>query len=309
MGDGDDKLAVLAAPQRPLWRLRDGSLQAAAPAKLNLDLYVGPRRDDGYHELDSLAVKVTLLDVLTFGARNDAKIDLRCEGAPCGPPQDNLVFRAARLLAATHGRPVGGGDIHVVKHIPPGAGLGGGSSDAAMTLVAASKLWHIDLPPEQFAILAAQLGSDVPLFLGPRMVRMTGRGEKLHAAAVHAFLAVLHIPPLACPTKDVYAAFDAAATAQTPRQLDPAELAAAPPSRWRDRLVNQLAAPAMGLWPPLRELHGRLSAAARRTVCLTGSGSAMFVLCDDRAEADEVLGAFESLGLPGRNVAVAPNPW
>jgi 4-diphosphocytidyl-2-C-methyl-D-erythritol kinase len=300
---------VLLPPVRPLGKLHGGKLVAAAPAKINLNLLVAPRRADGYHDLDSIVVKVSLCDVLTLRAREDGEIGLTCEGADCGPREENLAYRAAALMRERHERGKLGVEIHLLKRIPPGQGLGGGSSDAATMLAAAGVLWRCGFSHEVFHEMAAKLGSDVPLFLGPAAARMTGRGAKLRPTVVHPFLAVLHMPPLMCPTKAVYAAFDAAGKTEMGVQLDAAELAGQPPSVWRGRLVNQLAEAAMTVCPPLREVHRTLQDAVAQPVCVTGSGSAMFVLCDDYAEAQQVGRAIDDLHLPGTTLTVAPNPW
>ena len=142
---GAGKAEVLAArPRRAV--LADGGLRVAAPAKINLDLLVGPRRPDGYHDIDSLVAKITLYDELAARLREDGPVGLHCEGLDCGPIEENLALRAARLLAERAGRRVGGAEIRLAKAIPPGRGLGGGSSDAAAALVALDELWRLGLP-------------------------------------------------------------------------------------------------------------------------------------------------------------------
>jgi 4-diphosphocytidyl-2-C-methyl-D-erythritol kinase len=230
----------------------------------------------------------------------------------------------------------------LTKSIPPGKGLGGGSADAAAVLRGLNELWALGLPAARLAELAAAIGSDVPLFLGPPVARMTGRGEHLAPAAVHDFLAVLHTPPAVCPTAQVYRRFDELAgqgsglakrggVRGTPREAGqevieagipipatggpfaapPRSLAAMlqdPPSAWRGLLRNDLAPAAFQVSPDLRRTHKALAAALARPVSVTGSGSALFVLCDDPAEAAEVLRRLPA-GLPGRTVCVQPNPW
>ena len=284
--------------------LPDGALRLAAPAKINLNLLVAPRRGDGYHPLDSLVVKITLYDELGLRARDDGRVTFACEGAECGRDEDNLVPRAARLLAA--GRQVGGVDIALTKRIPAGMGLGGGSSDAAATLVGLERLWGLALPCEALCEFALELGSDVPLFLGPPAARMTGRGEQLAPVQVHPFAALLVLPPFGCSTAEVYRAFDAAPG--EPHSQLPAELLREPPSCWRGRLLNQLAPAARRVQPQLAEVLSRLEATLPLPVCVTGSGSAMFALCDDRAEAAAMLSHVPD-DLRELCVTVESNPW
>jgi 4-diphosphocytidyl-2-C-methyl-D-erythritol kinase len=296
-------------PPRPRRTRRDdGSLCLAAPAKLNLDLLVGPRQADGYHPLDSIVAKVTLYDEVVLRPRSDGELRLHVEGADCGPPADNLALRAARGLAQAAGAGCGA-DILLAKLIPPGRGLGGGSSDAAAVLEGLNELWLLHLPAEALTDLAGRLGSDVPLFLGPPAARMTGRGEELRPVEIHPFVAVLHLPEIACPTGEVYRRFDGLAGAR-PAMAERKDLALGrlPPSRWRARLRNDLAPAALDISPPLRRLVQTLRESTGLPVSLTGSGSAAFVLCDDAREAAEVLRRLPA-DLAGRSVLVRPNPW
>jgi 4-diphosphocytidyl-2-C-methyl-D-erythritol kinase len=207
-------------------------------------------------------------------------------------------------------------DIALVKHIPPGKGLGGGSSDAAAVLLALNELWGLCWSVGTLAELAATLGSDVPLFLGPPAARMTGRGEKLSPLAVHSFAAVLHMPLFTCATADVYRAFDSLPDARTgaPRAGRPMarreaiDLAATPPSAWRGRLANDLTAAAEAVSDQLRQTLGLLRRCSAAPVHMTGSGSAMFILADSVAEAQAVARRLPP-DLPGQTVIVLPNPW
>ncbi len=286
----------------------DGGARMWAPAKINLNLLVGPPGADGYHPLDSFVARISLYDRLDLRLRDDGRITLRNEGAECGPPEENLAFRAAEALAA--GEDPGGVEITLHKGIPPGTGLGGGSSDAATVLAGLNGLWELGRTPEQLCDLAAMLGSDVPLFLAPPGARMTGRGEQVRNVPIADFAALLCLPPMHSPTGAVYRRFDELgppAGEPADRQL-PEDLLAEPPSTWRERLVNDLRPAAEALGGELTEFRRALSASAGAPVCLSGSGSAMFVLCDDAAEATE---RFERLppDLAERCCVVESNPW
>jgi len=309
--------------------LSGGGLRLAAPAKLNLTLHVGPIRGDGFHPVRSIVAKVTLYDDVLLRPRFDGRIALRCTGADCGPAEGNLAVRAARLLAEATGAEPGAADIELSKSIPPGAGLGGGSSDAAAVLEGLAELWDIALPPERLAELAGRLGSDVPLFLGPPAASVSGRGERVEAARVHPFTAVVHLPPIVCPTAEVYAAFDRlwqnreggvrhgppgahAGVEKGDRHLrcasEPVPFFGEPPSTWRGELRNDLAAAAFVVSDELRRTHAALAEAAGLPVSVTGSGSGLFILCDDAEEARAVLGRLPA-DLPGRTVLVGLNPF
>lgn len=174
-----------------------------APAKLNLFLHVTGRRADGYHELQSLFVPIALADTLDFELLDDGSI--RRRGDLSGTVENDLCVRAARLLQETSGNRLGV-DIAVEKHIPAGSGMGGGSSDAATTLLALNRLWGLGWSREQLAAVAARLGSDVPFFLGAGPAFVQGTGERL--AALHwpaCWLAVIY-PQVSVSTAEIFAA-------------------------------------------------------------------------------------------------------
>ncbi len=260
----------------------DGAMLWRAPAKINIALHILGLREDGYHELDSVVAKVTLYDELLFRPRQDGEIRLTCSGYDCGGVEDNLVLRAAKLLLENRL----GVDIELIKRIPAGAGLGGGSSDAATTLMALNRLWELNLTDEHLTDLAASLGSDVPLFLSAPAVRMTGRGEIIEPTKVHPFGAILYLPDLYCPTAKVYAAYqkirNPQSTIRNP-QLD--EI----PSRWQDKVFNDLESAAMKVCPTLADISSNLADETHLPVHITGSGSAMFIICDDANEAESAI--------------------
>jgi 4-diphosphocytidyl-2-C-methyl-D-erythritol kinase len=152
-----------------------------APAKINLHLEVLGLRPDGYHELAMLMQSIDLADQLDFVGRADGQITLRCNRSdlPLGP--DNLIVKAAERLRAHAGLEERGVDILLEKRIPIGAGLAGGSSDAAATLIGLDRLWGLGTPRPVLAELAAQLGSDVPFCLEGGSQLCFGRGERLEA--------------------------------------------------------------------------------------------------------------------------------
>lgn len=302
-----DEVFVRIRPFRPRsQRLSHGALRVWAPAKINLNLLVSPPGDDGYHPIDSLVAKVTLYDEVDLLPRQDGKISFSCEGADCGPDEHNLAVRAARLLAETAGVETGA-DIRLGKHIPPGAGLGGGSSNAAAVLEGLNRLWDLSLSGGELAMLGTQLGSDVPLFFDGPSARVTGRGEIVRPVEVWPFLAVLYLPAVACSTAEVYAEFDREPPAGQ-EQLDAKLLQRQPPSRWRSALVNHLAQAAERVSPAFAELYKRFASAAGREAHVTGSGSGSFVLCDDEADAADVWTRLDE-DIRSRCMLVRLNDW
>jgi 4-diphosphocytidyl-2-C-methyl-D-erythritol kinase len=151
-------------------------LDVAAPAKLNLFLHVTGRRADGYHLLQSVFVLIDWHDRLHFERRTDGKLARHDRGATL--PVDDLCLRAARALQAASGTSLGV-DIHIDKHVPWGAGMGGGSSDAASTLLALNRLWGLNWPRTRLAQIGLTLGADVPFFIGGHNAFVEGIGEQL----------------------------------------------------------------------------------------------------------------------------------
>ena len=174
-----------------------------APAKVNLGLAVHQRRPDGYHDIATLFLKVSLIDEVRLTSQPLA-IDIHCEHPEVPSDAHNLVHRAAMALRPL--APQQGVDIVLQKAIPVAAGLGGGSSDAAATLLGLNTLWQLDLSSAQLAAYAVRLGADVPFFLGPTAAAMGyGRGDELEPVACpQIFYLVLVKPPIAVSTAWVY---------------------------------------------------------------------------------------------------------
>jgi 4-diphosphocytidyl-2-C-methyl-D-erythritol kinase len=173
-----------------------------APAKLNLFLHVVGRRPDGYHLLQSLFVLVDWCDTLHFELRTDGRLARHDLGEAL--PAEDLCLRAARLLQAESGTATGA-DISIAKHLPSGAGMGGGSSDAASTLLALNRLWALNWPRSRLMALGLRLGADVPFFIGGRNAFVEGIGEVLTPVEMRAqWLAVVK-PPAGIATAALFA--------------------------------------------------------------------------------------------------------
>ncbi len=177
------------------------ALALPAPAKLNLFLHVLERRADGYHELQSAFALIDLADWVDLDRRNDGS--LQRTGDLVGPADNDLALRAARLLQQRTGTRFGA-DIHVLKRIPAGAGLGGGSSDAATTLIALNRLWNTALDRTELAALALELGADVPFFVHGFNAFAEGRGEQLSPIALTAAPYALIWPQVHVSTKEIF---------------------------------------------------------------------------------------------------------
>ena len=177
----------------------------SAPAKLNLMLHVVGRRPDGYHELQTVFQLIDLCDSVEIAVRNDGVIT-RLKGPAGVAESDDLVVRAARALQGATGTSLGA-EISVMKRIPMGGGMGGGSSDAATTLLALNQMWCLSLDSAQLAAIGATLGADVPVFVQGRSAWAEGIGEKLSPMALGAGSWYLVIfPGVAVPTAAVFQA-------------------------------------------------------------------------------------------------------
>lgn len=186
------------------------SLTLPAPAKINRMLHITGKRPDGYHNLQTLFQFLKYGDDLTFSCRDDNQLTLSpaVEGVE---QEQNLIIRAARLLqqvetSAPHARPAErrGADIHLIKRIPMGGGLGGGSSDAATTLLGLNRLWQLALSLDQLAALGVTLGADVPVFVHGFAAWGEGIGEKLTPAPLDTPLFCVVHPGVSVVTADVF---------------------------------------------------------------------------------------------------------
>jgi 4-diphosphocytidyl-2-C-methyl-D-erythritol kinase len=173
-----------------------------APAKLNLFLHVTGRRADGYHELQTIFQLIDLTDTLSFTVRPDGRLE-RPEGPRDVPPEADLTLRAARALKEATGTPLGA-TIHVHKRIPLGAGLGGGSSDAATTLLALNELWGCGLTLAELARLGLPLGADVPVFVQGSSAWAEGVGERLTPVELPERWYLIIYPGVGVSTREVF---------------------------------------------------------------------------------------------------------
>jgi 4-diphosphocytidyl-2-C-methyl-D-erythritol kinase len=181
-----------------------GETRWPAPAKLNLFLHVVGRRPNGYHELQTVFQLIDLCDTVSVVVRQDGLIE-RPVGPADVPPEADLVVRAARALKDRTGTPLGA-TLRVFKKIPQGGGLGGGSSDAATTLLALNRLWGCGLGLEELASLGLPLGADVPVFVRGSSAWAEGVGERLVPVELpERWFVVIH-PGVAVATRDVFQA-------------------------------------------------------------------------------------------------------
>ncbi len=187
-------------------------LTLPAPAKLNLMLHVLGRREDGYHELQTLFQFLDHGDELTFARREDGQIRLLSD-LPGVDHESNLIVRAARLLQQL-GDDVPGADITLVKRLPMGGGIGGGSSDAATTLLGLNRLWNLGLDLDRLAQLGLSLGADVPVFVRGHAAFAEGVGERLQPAELPEPWYLVAVPQVSVSTAEIFS--DPELTRNTP---------------------------------------------------------------------------------------------
>ncbi|MFL6583320.1 MAG: 4-(cytidine 5'-diphospho)-2-C-methyl-D-erythritol kinase [Chthoniobacterales bacterium] len=257
-------------------------MQLSAPAKINLSFRIIGRRADGFHEIDSLMAPIGLADELVV-ERDETRpgISFECDDPSLPADVDNLVVRAAARLLERIGKS-GGVRIALRKRIPHGAGLGGGSSDAAATLLAISEVFGASLAPEELLELAAGLGSDVPFFLAQSSARCRGRGEIVIPSPLPRRLQLLLAKPeFGVPTPAAYA-----------RWRDSRELVGidyAPQLFEEVSFENDLERPVFEKFPFLARLKMWLREQPEvGAALLSGSGSTVFAVLRDGADAHAI---------------------
>ena len=271
-------------------------------AKINIGLDVVRRREDGYHDIETLFVPVpTLRDVLEVVKADEA--GMTCYGIPCDVPvEKNLCFKAFRLMQKYYG--IGNVNIFLYKNIPMGAGLGGGSADAAFTLVAINEVFSLGLSQERLAEIAAGLGSDCPFFIYNRPMFACGRGEKLEPFDIDLSPYRIEVvtPGLHISTPEAYAGVDALKgfnvtdaghsesrfvrrsialneNSDAEQSLLAADLKTKLNSgvfNWRENVVKDFEAYAFAKYPILAKIKNDLYERGAIYASMTGSGSAVY---------------------------------
>lgn len=269
---------------------RPADIAVCAPAKVNLHLEVLGRRPDGYHDICTVMQAVSLCDELRLTARADGRVLLTCTD-PALPVDDrNLVVRAALALKGRSGTGAGA-EMHLVKRIPSGGGLGGGSSDCAIALLALNSLWGLGAAVSELAEVGSALGSDVAFFLQGGTALCEGRGERVSpvpcATQMHYLLVT---PDMSVSTADVYASFSPALTRSAPSRNNVIRaIAEGSLGPLGSRLRNDLQEPALRLHGGLQrlwnELEGRRADCRATVVSLSGSGATFLMALPDEASA------------------------
>lgn len=252
-------------------------IQLPAPAKINLFLHVIGRRPDGFHELQTVFQFLDFADQLSFDVRDDAEIKL--EGDHCGvSPEQNLVYKAAKRLQAFSGCQQGA-TITINKYLPSGAGIGGGSSDAATTLMGLNHLWRCHLSEGQLADIGAALGADVPVFVRGRSAFAEGIGERLQPLDLPEPAYLLLKPATNISTAEIFS------HEELTRTTSPIKIAAFLSGATRTR--NDCLPIVEKLYPEIGDARAWLNqyGAAK----LTGTGACLFAEIESDSLADQAL--------------------
>ncbi len=267
------------------------SVSLRAFAKINLSLRVTNSRHDGFHDVQTVLQAINLFDRVTCEGRR-GPFQLRCDMA--GVPTDctNLVWKGAQLLWTAAGRAGEPRDAVVTlqKKIPMRAGLGGGSSDAAATLLGLRKLWKLRVPDQEVHALAARIGSDVPFFLVGGTALGLGRGDEVYPLEnLPRHWVVLAIPPFGITTKDAYCWFDGAPKV--------AREASHGPFFGYGAAANDLEPPVMARHPLIDQLKQRLTERRALMAAMSGSGSTVFGVFTSRESASGAARALQADGV------------
>lgn len=255
-------------------------------AKINLGLHIQYRRPDGYHELETVLYPIPLRDILEFRPATADSFTVTGMDVP-GHAADNLVMRALALLRQHYEVPPLA--VHLHKLIPMGAGLGGGSADAAFLLTGLNAYWQLGASNEKLMQLAAQLGADCPVFIANEPRLATGIGTQLQPIMVILrgyYLAVVH-PGIAISSKAAYAQVQ-----PQPYQVDFERVLMGPPEAWHKQLRNSFEASVFAQYPEIEKIKNQLYEMGANYAALSGSGSAVFGIFDHPPKLAAQFGAY-----------------
>jgi 4-diphosphocytidyl-2-C-methyl-D-erythritol kinase len=272
------------------------SITVRAPAKINLVLRILDRRSDGYHNLWSLMQTVRLEDELSMSVNHtNSDIILRCDDPALKTDHSNLVHRAAAAVLERSKHTVGL-DIALAKRIPMGAGLGGGSSDAAAMIMGLNRTLKLGWSPEEMAQVGQTLGSDVPFFFFAPSARVAGRGEQVRSVRIAGSRWIVLVnPSFPVETKWAYQQLSESRTGVVPVSLPHEALETEPELSWKQVLEaaeNDFETPVFSAYPLLRHIKQQLIAKGAEIALLSGSGATVFGVFRDETSARRAHASF-----------------
>jgi len=249
--------------------------------KINLGLYITRKRDDGYHDLETVFYPVMLQDVLEVVPAGEAAIHMSGLTV-AGSADNNLVWKAYYLIKERYPGKVRGLDIYLHKVIPMGAGLGGGSADGAFMLRMLVDYFQLNIDKEELSAMALSLGSDCPFFIYNTPQFASGRGEEMRGIAVDlsAYSIQLICPKVHVSTRDAFAMIK-----PQPASFDLRQLGSLPIDQWRDMINNDFELPVFTQHPELADIKGQLYAEGAIYASMSGSGSAIYGIFPENKKA------------------------
>ena len=252
--------------------------------KINLGLYVTSKREDGFHNIESLFLPVPWCDVLEVLISDDNDIQLEVIGTPIdGDVEDNIVVKAYRLLQKDFG--IGGVKVKLWKRLPTGAGLGGGSANGAFMLKGLNEVFELKIENDVLKRYAAQLGSDCPFFIDNSPAFVSGRGEVMEAMNIDfpsLYIAIVH-PGIHVSTPKAYSMI-------TPKSapVDLLQINDWPLSQWHSLVTNDFETPVVTMFPRILEIKKSFQEMGALYASMSGSGSAVFAFFEDEPNAHSV---------------------
>ena len=255
-----------------------------APAKINLSLLIAGKRPDGFHEIETIMSKVSWYDQVKIEHSKHDKIELVCEGPQWAPnDESNLVFKAAKLILE-YTKSNSTLKISLYKNIPAGTGLGSASSDAAATLLGINRLLKLGLSDEQLCLLGSKLGSDIPFFLGPELAYCRGRGEKISKIDKKiSFHCLIIMPDISVSTAEVYKNYKH--NSELYKELS-GKIHPHIEKKNIDLIIkmcaNMLQQSCFEINGELARLKNDIASLGTSHLCLSGSGSALYILFDSK---------------------------
>jgi 4-diphosphocytidyl-2-C-methyl-D-erythritol kinase len=256
-------------------------------AKINLGLNIVERRTDGYHNIETVFYPIPVTDVLEIvPATGEASLACHGNAVDC-PTEKNLVMRAYRLMQERYDVPPV--EMHLCKHIPDGAGLGGGSSDAAHALVMLNRMFDLQIADDDLAAMAATLGADCAFFIYNRPMMATGIGDVLSPVDVdiHGKTLLLVKPPVGVDTRTAYSR-----VVPAPATVNLSQVVAQPVETWDGLLVNDFEPSVFAALPQLWLIKAQLLDAGAQYAAMSGSGSTIFGIFDNDKLAERAADTF-----------------
>jgi 4-diphosphocytidyl-2-C-methyl-D-erythritol kinase len=266
-------------------------LNVKAYAKINLGLQIVGKRSDGFHNIETVFHRINLYDEITLGAYETISLSVNSPAIP--QDKENLCWKAAELLQQEF-QTKQGAHIRINKNIPVGAGLGGGSSDAAAVLQTLPKLWNKNAEQSLLHTLAIRIGSDVPFFLGHQSAYAEGRGEKLSYLHVELpYWIVVVNPGIHVSTAWAYNTVFRKRNGIFPHRTTLKNMCSLPPAQWLPAITNDFEEIVFEAYPEIGKIKTKLLALKAVSALLSGSGSSVFGFFEDEADVAHAVKIFE----------------